>query len=107
MGSDDYDDAVESAVALTINLVTRGAQEEAGEDDDGPRFRRRVVVVRRQQPEIETVPETQHQDVESGPSQRKRAHRRKAPEEPREKPTQIPWSSEEQMALAREKYGFN
>ncbi|KAD3067243.1 hypothetical protein E3N88_35123 [Mikania micrantha] len=54
-----------------------------------------------EQPEIETVPETQHQDVESGPSQRKRAHRRKAPEEPREKPTQIPWSSEEQMALAR------
>ncbi|KAD7477663.1 hypothetical protein E3N88_00799 [Mikania micrantha] len=54
-----------------------------------------------EQQEIETVPETQHQDVESGPSQRKRAHRRKAPEEPREKPTQIPWSSEEQMALAR------
>ena len=43
-GSDEYDDAVECAVAMAVNLATRVAAEQ-GEPE--PRFRRRVVLVRR------------------------------------------------------------
>jgi len=43
-GSGEYDDAVDCAVAMAVNLATRAAAEE-GEPE--PAFRRRVVLVRR------------------------------------------------------------
>lgn len=44
MGSDECDDAVESAVALAVNLVRRVAEDE---EEPEPSFTRRVRVVRR------------------------------------------------------------
>ena len=55
-------------------------------------------------PEVEFVQETQRQNVDAGPSQQrkgKRVHKKKAPDEPREKQNQKLWSPDEQMALAR------
>nr|XP_043626074.1 uncharacterized protein LOC122597562 [Erigeron canadensis] len=46
-GSEDYDDAVESAVVGAITLAMRVAQEEEEEEEERPRFTRRVVLVRR------------------------------------------------------------
>nr|XP_043615645.1 protein ALP1-like [Erigeron canadensis] len=45
-GSEDYDDAVESAVVAAVTLAMRVAQEEEEEEEERPRFRRRVVLVR-------------------------------------------------------------
>nr|XP_043630374.1 glutathione S-transferase T3-like [Erigeron canadensis] len=52
-------------------------------------------------PDFETVQETQVPIPDPAPTRKKRSHANKNPDEPQEKPNQINWSREEQMALAR------
>nr|XP_043615676.1 uncharacterized protein LOC122587560 [Erigeron canadensis] len=57
------------------------------------------------QPDVEVILETQPQQTQSQPvgtsSRKKRSHKKKAPDEPRERPNQQPWSVDEKIALAR------
>ena len=51
-----------------------------------------------QSPDVEIVQETQAPQDEP---RRKRAHKKKAPDEPRMKTTKIPWTPEEEMNLCK------